>query len=110
MGHPARIDYHGKRLDFTALSGLTFETPDTERFPCLNMAREALKTGGTAPVILNGANEVAVAAFLKNGIRFGQIPEIVMKTLERCPVTGVSSCEDVYAADRLARETAEGML
>ncbi len=110
MGHPGRIDYHGKKLDFTLLSALTFETPDTERFPCLNMAREALKAGGTAPVILNGANEVAVAAFLKNGIRFGQIPEIVMKTLERCPVTGVSSCEDVYAADRLARETAEGML
>ena len=110
MGHPGRIDYHGKKLDFTLLSALTFETPDTERFPCLNMAREALKAGGTAPVILNGANEVAVAAFLKNGIRFGQIPEIVMKTLERCPVTGVSSCEDVYAADRLARETAERML
>ena len=106
MGHPARIDYHGKRLDFTALSGLTFETPDTERFPCLNMAREALKTGGTAPVILNGANEIAVSAFLKGQIRFGLIPEIVKGALDICPVTAVSSPEDVYAADALARKTA----
>ncbi|GGF83879.1 1-deoxy-D-xylulose 5-phosphate reductoisomerase [Azorhizobium oxalatiphilum] len=83
LAHPERLPTDCKRLDLAALGRLTFEKPDTERFPCLRLAREALAEGGAAPTILNGANEVAVAAFLDGRIGFYGIASTVQETLER---------------------------
>ena len=107
MGYPGRLPYDAKPVDFFALGHLDFRAPDGERFPCLNMAVEALKAGGSAPVVLNGANEVAVAAFLRERIPFGRIPEIIEQALDAVPVTPIRSIADVYEADRAAREYAE---
>ena len=103
MGDPDRLDYGAKRLDFAELQSLTFARPDTERFPCLNYAREAISAGGSIPVALNGANEEAVAAFLSGRIKFGQISEIVRFALDRAERKNISCAEDVYAADAEAR-------
>jgi len=110
MAHPNRINYGGKPLDFEALSGLTFATPDTYRFPCLKYAAQAFASGGTCPVTLNGANEAAVKEFLNGSIKFGQIAEIVRKTLDICPINPVSCIEDVFAADALAVKTAQSIM
>ena len=110
MAHPGRIDYGGERLDFARLDALTFEAPDGERFPCLGYARQALKTGGTAPVILNGANEEAVLWFLSGKTRFGNIAKAVYAALNECAVHPVNSEEDIYTADALARKCARKAL
>ena len=110
MGYPHRLDYQARPLDFAAFSQLTFQAPDLKRYPCLGLALEAIRAGGTAPVILNGANEVAVAAFLMERIPFGAIAETVEKTLNRIQTAPVRSIEDVYAADALARKMAEQFL
>ena len=110
MGYPHRLDYQARSLDFAAFSQLTFQAPDLKRYPCLGLALEAIRAGGTAPVILNGANEVAVAAFLMERIPFGAIAETVEKTLNRIATAPVRSIEDVYGADALARKTAEQFL
>ena len=106
MGYPERLNYKGKRLDFELLNGLTFQKPDTQRFPCLKYAIEAQRAGGSAPVMLNGANEVAVRAFLEGKIKFGSISRIVKRTLEAVRITGIGCVEDVYAADAEARRLA----
>ena len=103
MGYPERIPYDARPLDFAALGHLDFAAPDTDRFPALAMAVEALKAGGSAPVVLNGANEVAVAAFLREQIPFGRIPEIIREALNAIPATPIRSIADVYEADERAR-------
>ncbi len=110
MGYPNRLPYDAKPLDFAALGHLDFAAPDHDRFPCLGMAIRALKTGGSAPVILNGANEVAVGAFLHGQIPFGRIAEVIDSALQAVPASPIASIGDVYAADRQAREYAKGQL
>ena len=110
LGYPERLPYGGEPLDWTRLSRLTFEAPDTEKFPCLKMAYQAQAAGGNLPVALNGANEVANAAFLAERICFGQISEIVDEVLNHTPRSNISSVEDVYEADRQARERAQQAL
>lgn len=110
MGYPHRLDYQARPLDFAAFSQLTFQAPDLKRYPCLGLALEAIRARGTAPVILNGANEAAVAAFLAERIPFGAIAETVEKALNRIAIAPVCSIEDVYGADALARKTAEQFL
>jgi 1-deoxy-D-xylulose-5-phosphate reductoisomerase len=108
LGWPARIDGPAARLDFASLSPLTFERPDSSRFPSLRLAREALAFGGFAPIVLNAANEVAVAAFLARRIGFLDIARIVEDVLTA--TTGlagpVESLQQVHAADREARRRA----
>jgi 1-deoxy-D-xylulose-5-phosphate reductoisomerase len=109
LGWPSRIDGPAARLDFTNLGPLTFEPPDSGRFPSLRLAREALALGGFAPTVLNAANEVAVAAFLARRIGFLDIARIVEDVLA---ATGgmdgsVISLQQVHAADREARRKAE---
>lgn len=108
LGWPARIDGPAARLDFASLSPLTFERPDSSRFPSLRLAREALALGGFAPIVLNAANEVAVAAFLARRIGFLDIARIVEDVLTA--TTGlagpVESLQQVHAADREARRRA----
>ena len=110
MGHPGRLDYGAKRLDFASLGALSFEKPDEDRFPCLAYAREALTLGGAWPVILNGANEEAVAAFLRGEARFGQIASTVRRVLDESAFEPVRDVSDVYRADALAREKARAVL
>ena len=93
-------------LDLAAVGQLTFEPVDLDAFPCLRLAREAASAGGTAPCILNAANEVAVHAFLQGGLRFLGIPEVIESTLEALGSRPVLDFESLYEADRRARELA----
>jgi 1-deoxy-D-xylulose-5-phosphate reductoisomerase len=106
LHHPERADVPVARLDLAAAGELTFEEPDVEAFPCLGLARRAGEVGGTAPCILNAADEVAVAAFLDGLIPFTAIAEVVEETLAAMPAAPPSHFEDLYAADAEARERA----
>ena len=107
MGYPNRLPYEARRLDFAQLGKLTFFAPDRDAFPCLRLAEDALRQGGNACVTLNGANEEAVAAFLRREISFGAIAEIVGEVLNQTPLGSIRSLEDVYAADCDARRRAQ---
>jgi len=111
LAWPARMATPTERLDLVRLGTLTFEAPDESRFPALRLAREALRCGGTAPAVLNGANEAAVAAYLGRRIGFCDIARTVEWTLEGAGKEGalrVPAClEDVLAADALARRLAQ---
>jgi 1-deoxy-D-xylulose-5-phosphate reductoisomerase len=106
LHHPDRADVEMRGLDLTEVGELTFEAPDEETFPCLRLAREAGMAGGTAPCVLNAANEVAVAAFLDGRIPFTGIPEVVEGALGEVPASAPTHFEDLYAADTQAREAA----
>jgi 1-deoxy-D-xylulose-5-phosphate reductoisomerase len=93
-------------LDLAAVGKLTFEPVDRDAFPCLRLAREAALAGGTAPCVLNAANEVAVHAFLEGRLHFNGIPEVIERTLSELPVAPVRAFESLYEADREAREVA----
>jgi 1-deoxy-D-xylulose-5-phosphate reductoisomerase len=85
---------------------LTFEAVDLDAFPCLRLAREAALAGGTAPCVLNAANEVAVHAFLEGQLHFNGIAEVIERTLDELPVAPVRAFESLYEADREARTVA----
>src|SRR3984957_2077656 len=93
-------------LDLAAVAQMTFEPVDVEAFPCLRLAREAARQGGTAPCILNAANEIAVHAFLEGRLRFLEIAEVIERTLSSLSSEPVHSFESLYEADRLARKLA----
>jgi len=104
LSYPERWEAAIPGMDFTQPLHLDFDLPDHERFPCLGLARKALEAGGSAPAVLNAANEEAVAAFLDGRIPFPAIPESIMEVLEGHPAAPVSRLEDVLAADAWARE------
>jgi len=93
-------------LDLAAVSELTFEAVDLDAFPCLRLAGEAARAGGTAPCILNAANEIAVHAFLEGRLRFVEIPTVIEQTLSELPGEPVRAFESLYEADRQARAVA----
>jgi 1-deoxy-D-xylulose-5-phosphate reductoisomerase len=97
-------------LDLARVGELTFESVDVDAFPCLGLAREAALAGGTAPCVLNAANEVAVHAFLQERVRFLEIAEVIERTLELVEVEPVRAFESLYDADRRAREVAGGLV
>ena len=99
LGYPDRISSGSKRLDVGQLGVLEFKEPDEGHFPCLRLAREVAETGGTAPVILNAANEIAVDAFCRGMIRFTQISEFVDRTLQILPVLVRRDLETVLEVD-----------
>ena len=107
LAYPERIASGVDRLDLFKVATLTFERPDLDRFPCLRLAYQALSAGGTAPAILNAANEVAVAAFLDNRIRFANIAKLIAETIKKVPSETVQSLNEVLAADCAARDFAE---
>lgn len=111
MTYPRRIPTGSKPLDLFSIGTLTFEPGDPVRFPALRLAGECLNAGGAACTILNGANEMAVAAFLRDEIPFGAISRIVEGTLEACGAMPADTLEDIFHADlearRVAKETAE---
>ncbi|NLL89784.1 MAG: 1-deoxy-D-xylulose-5-phosphate reductoisomerase, partial [Dehalococcoidales bacterium] len=94
------------RIDWTKIEKLDFEQPDLEAFPCLKLAIDAGKEGGTAPAVLCAADEVAVSLFLSHRIKFNQIAEMIAKTLEKHRNIVQPTLEDIYAADTWARATA----
>jgi len=110
LAWPRRIDSGVTSLDLFQVARLDFEAPDLGRFPCLRLAFEAIAAGGTAPVILNAANEVAVAAFLAGRLGFTAIAELVEETLQRFAVEPVEDLQQLLAIDRRARALAEQAL
>jgi 1-deoxy-D-xylulose-5-phosphate reductoisomerase len=106
LHHPERVDVPVPQLDLTQVGSLTFEAPDLEAFPSLALAFAAARAGGTAPCVLNAANEVAVHAFLNERLGFLGIPAVIEGTLDRLPARPVHSFESLYAADADARRIA----
>ena len=106
LHHPDRADVPLERLDLAAVGELTFERPDTDTFRCLALARAAGEAGGTAPCVLNAANEVAVAAFLAGELPFAAIADVVADALDGIPATRPNHFEDLFDADEAAREVA----
>lgn len=107
LAYPERIDSGVASLDLFKVATLNFVAPDFERFPCLTLAYRALRAAGTAPAILNAANEVAVAAFLDKQISFLSIPRVIGAVLDALPVSPVGCLEDVLGADAEARRAAQ---
>ncbi len=107
LGYPERLASGVSSLDFMTLAKLEFEVPDMARFPCLRLAYDALKTGGTAPTVLNGVNEVAVAAFIHQQIQFMDIPKMIESVLQDVNIEEVTSLEQVIATDMSARQYAQ---
>ncbi len=110
LQHPERADVEVPTLDLAAVGELSFESPDTDTFACLRLAREAGRAGGTAPCVLNAADEVAVGAFLDKRIPFTGIPEVIERTLEALPAGAVRHFDDLFDVDEAAREHARGLV
>jgi 1-deoxy-D-xylulose-5-phosphate reductoisomerase len=107
LAYPGRIDSGVASLDLFKVATMNFVAPDFERFPCLALAYQALRAAGTAPAVLNAANEIAVEAFLNQRISFLSIPRVIEDTLNVLPVNQVTCLEDVLTADAEARVTAQ---
>jgi len=110
LAYPERVASGVAQLDLTQVGTLQFEKPDFNRFPCLALAFEALRAGGTAPALLNAANEVAVQAFLDERIGFRRIDRVIAQVMEELPHGAASSIEAVMAQDALARAAAERII
>lgn len=104
LTYPSRFASKFPRVHFPTLSEMTFFEPDHERFPCLQLAYDALKEGGTIPAVMNAANEVAVAKFLKNRIGFLDIPKMISSMMEKHSKRANPSLEEIVAVDRETRE------
>jgi len=110
LGWPERLPLALPRLDFAAIGQFSFEAPDEERFPALRLAREALRAGGTLPIVLNAANEVAVAAFLAGRIGFLDITKLVEAVMVAHAGEKLSDIDHVFATDDLARRLTKDMI
>ncbi|ULJ60492.1 1-deoxy-D-xylulose-5-phosphate reductoisomerase [Wielerella bovis] len=107
LGLPERIDSGVGALDFSKIAALTFQEPDFARYPCLKLAYDAMYAGGSAPCVLNAANEVAVAAFLRGQIRFTDIARVVEHSLAKHVSGSLNSIDDLLALDKQIRAEAE---
>jgi 1-deoxy-D-xylulose-5-phosphate reductoisomerase len=110
LTYPERLESGVPALDWSSVRKLDFAQPDRAKFPAVSLAYRALSMGGTAPAVLNAADEVAVAAFLRGEISFTRIPELIEETLEEHKVTPASSLEAIISADAWARESARNRL
>jgi len=110
LAWPDRIDAGVAPLSLTQLANLSFGEPDLARFPCLSLAFAAAKAGGTAPTVLNAANEIAVTAFLEEGMPYLQIPLVVEKVLNAMPVANADSIELILDVDAQARALARDVV
>ncbi|MBT5829783.1 MAG: 1-deoxy-D-xylulose-5-phosphate reductoisomerase [Candidatus Latescibacteria bacterium] len=108
--HPEKLPTQIEPLDLTKVGTLSFFEPDTDRFPCLQLAYDTVTMGGTAPTALNAANEIAVYAFLEGRIGFLDIPTIIRQTLEDHKTTPATEIESIFAADHWAREHAQRLV
>ncbi len=110
LAFPGRIDAGVKQLNLRELGALTFEAPDQIRFPCLKLAFDALKAGGTAPVVLNAANEIAVEGFLNGLLAFNAIPAVINECLQHSPIQSVHNLEDILSVDSQSRNLARTLI
>ena len=110
LGYPERIDSGARRLDLAALKTLSFEQPDHQRFPCLDLAYAALRAGGTAPAALNAANEVAVEAFLGGRLGYTGIARVIRDTMAEATAGPADNLAAILAADEKARRTADALV
>jgi len=110
LAWPERIEAGVAPLSLTQLAALSFNEPDLAYFPCLSLAFAAAKAGGTAPTVLNAANEIAVAAFLDDGMPYLQIPVVVEKVLNLMPVVNADSIECILDVDAQARKAARDFI
>ena len=108
--YPNRLPSDFGAADFSKIRQLTFEKPDFDKFPVLKLAFEIAGTGGTAAAVFNAANEVAVAAFLKDVIKFNRISDIIINAVGRHKLIESPSLEDILKADGWARQTAQEMI
>jgi len=110
LAWPERIPTPAQRLDLASIARLEFEQPDLTRFPALRIAREALEAGGSAPAVLNAANEAAVSRFLTGSIGFTDIPRLVERALEESNLAAPSSIAEVLEIDRLTRQRVDAVM
>lgn len=110
LAFPDRMASGAEVLDLTRQPALEFSKPDVDRFPCISLGRAALEAGGTAPAVLNAANEIAVAAFLSNRLGFQQIPAIIEAVLSKTPCEPAVSLDIIQGADSAARIAAKDMI
>src|SRR5205085_11027379 len=110
LAWPERMPTPAQRLDLAAIARLDFEAPDVARFPALRLAREALERGGAAPIVLNAANEVAVAGFLAGQIAFPEIASLVHEALRGADYGAPGTISDVLEIDRVTRDRAKAMM
>jgi 1-deoxy-D-xylulose-5-phosphate reductoisomerase len=110
FSYPQRLPLNSERVDFFQLKDLSFERPDTERFPCLQLAYDALAQGGNMPCIVNAANEIANRAFIDDRISFTRIAEVISETMEHIPFTNESSLEAYLDTDCEARRYAASLI
>jgi 1-deoxy-D-xylulose-5-phosphate reductoisomerase len=110
LAWPERIETPAQRLDLASIARLDFEAPDLDRFPALRLARAALEAGGAAPIVLNAANEIAVARFLGGEIRFPDIVKLIEASLERIDVAAPRSIADVLDIDRSTRARVDALV
>ena len=99
---PERLSLNNKKLDFSALSGMTFYDPDLDKFPCLQLAFDAIGRGGNIPCALNAANEAAVAAYLQDRIGFYDIAAVAQDVLSRTEFVAEPTLDDIYATNETA--------
>ena len=110
FSYPKRLTLNGDRLDLFKMQSLTFEEPDTKRFPCLALAYEALRQGGNMPCIVNAANEIVNRAFIEDKIPYTRISEIIEKTMQSVAFNTVDTLENYLATDKEARAFAASLL
>ena len=110
LAWPERLPLELDPLDLCKLSGLTFYPPDNERFPCLYLAYQAMEAGGGAPVVMNAANEIAVAAFLREHIGFLDIPRLIQEVLQQIPNQSIATLDDVLTLNAVARNKAFNLI
>ncbi|MEE2986333.1 MAG: 1-deoxy-D-xylulose-5-phosphate reductoisomerase [Nitrospinota bacterium] len=110
LSYPDRLESELPSLNLAAMSQLTFEPPDFEKFPCLKLAHDAMEVGQTLPTVLNAANEIAVQAFLDEKISYKEISEIIRMTMQNHTRSPVEELEDVLTADYWAREEAKKLI
>ncbi len=103
LSYPYRIPLNVERLDLFKVASLTFREPDMDKFPCIRIAYDSIKAGGNIPCIMNAANEIAVAAFLRDRIRFTEIPSVIEKTIGKCHFVAKPGIEDIFASDKEGR-------
>ena len=106
LAYPERVESGAQPLDLSRIGNLSFEKPDLARFPCLGLAYAALRAGGTAPAVLNAANEVAVEAFLAGRLRFTGIAEVIGETLRALAARPAEDLAEIMEADARARREA----
>ena len=110
LAWPERMTLGTERLNLAEIARLEFQTPDLERFPCLRLGFDAAKMGGSAPVVLNAANEEVVAAFLEGAIRFTQIPVIIETVMSKMPCEAAASLAIIQEIDKQARSLTKGLI